>query len=192
MANKRTYTASQTLDPVPEFSKTVMNHIYYVADNMIGKSNLVEDDRCDIIQELSLAAWRALSTYRENDKAAIDTYVCRAVDNAAKNIFRIRMRKHLDEPCLSLEELTSNEAREILLPVVDDRETIELRIDVRTVVESLPEELRVICQLIMDGYSFKEIAKITGVPEPTIRIWRMKEIRERFVQSGIDFESRMS
>ena len=192
MAHKRTYTASQTLEPVPEFSKTVMNHIYYVADNMIGKSNRVQDDRCDIIQELSLAAWRALSTYRENDKAAIDTYVCRAVDNAAKNIFRIRMRKHLDEPCLSIEELTSNEAREILLPVVDDRETIELRIDVRTVVESLPEELSVICQLIMDGYSFKEIAKITGVPEPTIRIWRMKEIRERFVQSGIDFESRMS
>lgn len=191
MAHKRTYTASQTLEPVPEFSKTVMNHIYYVADNMIGKANLVEDDRCDIIQELSLAAWRALSTYRENDKAAVDTYVCRAVDNAGKCIFRIRMRKHLDEPCLSLEELTSNEGHEILLPVVDDREAIELRIDVRTVVESLPEELKVICELIMDGYSFKEIAKITGVPEPTIRIWRMKEIRDRFVQSGIDFQSRM-
>ena len=32
MANKRTYTASQTLEPVPEFSNTVMKHIYFVAE----------------------------------------------------------------------------------------------------------------------------------------------------------------
>ena len=82
MANKRTYTASQTLDPVPEFSNTVMNHIYYVADSMIGRANYVEDDRCDLIQELSLAAWQAMTTYRQNENASIDTYVCRAIDIA--------------------------------------------------------------------------------------------------------------
>ncbi len=186
MANKRTYTASQTLEPVPEFSKTVMNHIYYVANSMIGKANYVEDDRCDIIQDLSLAAWRAMSTYRETENTTMDTYVCRAVDITSKTMFRRRIRKGLDIPTISLDELMLDERAEALLPQVDDRDVIDLRIDVCNIVDSMPAKLKKICLLLMDGYTFKEIAKITGMSEVSIRLRRLAEIREYFIQNGID------
>lgn len=185
MANKKTYTASETLDPVPEFSNTVMKRIYFVADSMIGKANLSEDDRCDLIQELSLAAWRAMSTYRQNKNATIDTYVCRAVDIAAKNLFRNRIRKHLDEPTVSFEECALDEKHESMLPVVDDREKIDLCIDVRETVDSMSAKHKKVCQLLMDGYSIREIAAMTETSASSIRR-RMAEIREIFVQKGID------
>ena len=189
MANKKTYTASQTLDPVPEFSNTVMNHIYFVADSMIGKANLTEDDRCDLIQDLSLAAWRAMSTYRETENTTLDTYVCRAVDFASKNMYRnrIRIRRSGDIPMLSLDELLENGKNEALLPTVDDRDYIDLLIDVRDTVNSLPAPLKKICQLIMAGYNFKEIAKIMRTSEASIRLRRIPEIREHFVKNGIDY-----
>lgn len=186
MANKKTYTASETLEPVPEFSKTVMNHIYYVADTMIGKANYVEDDRCDLIQELSLAAWQAMSTYRQNENAAIDTYVCRAIDIASKNLYRNRIRKNSDIPTVSFEEFALDEKHEALLPVVDDRDKIDLAIDVRNVVDSLPADLKEICRLIMAGYSFQEIGKLTGTSKTTI-CRRIPEIRAYFVRNGIDY-----
>ena len=186
MANKRTYTASQTLEPVPEFSNTVMKHIYFVADSMIGRANYVEDDRCDLIQELSLVAWRAMSNYRQNENATIDTYVCRAVDLAAKDMFRTRIRKHLDVPAVSFEECALDEKHESTLPAVDDREKIDLCIDVREIVDSMSAKHKKICQLLMDGYNIREISKITGMPETSIRR-RMDEIREIFVRNGIDY-----
>ena len=187
MAHKRTYTASQALEPVPEFSDTVMNHIYYVADSMIGKANYVEDDRCDLIQELSLAAWQAMSTYQRNENATIDTYVCRAVDIASRNLFRNRNRKNRNISTISLEECAIEEKHEALLPAVDDREKIDLCIDVREVVDSMPADLKTICQLLMDGYNFLEIAKMTGTSDTIIRRRRLPEIREYFVRNGIDY-----
>ena len=186
MANKRTYTASQTLEPVPEFSNTVMKRIYFVADSMIGRANYVEDDRCDLIQELSLVAWRAMSNYRQNENATIDTYVCRAVDLAAKDMFRTRIRKRLDVPAVSFEECALDEKHESTLPVVDDREKIDLCIDVREIVDNMSAKHKKICQLLMDGYNIREISKITGTPETSIRR-RMDEIREIFVQNGINY-----
>ncbi len=186
MANKRTYTASQTLDPVPEFSNTVMNHIYYVADSMIGRANYVEDDRCDLIQELSLAAWQAMTTYRQNENASIDTYVCRAIDIASKNLFRNRIRKNTDVPTVSFEEFALDEKHEALLPIVDDRDKIDLAIDVRNVVDSLPADLKEICQLLMAGYSFREIGRLTRTPKTTV-CRRIPEIRAYFIRNGIDY-----
>ena len=106
MANKKTYTASETLEPVPEFSKTVMNHIYYVADTMIGKANYVEDDRCDLIQELSLAAWQAMTTYRQNENAAIDTYAASVVDGDELDVHAVAFEevRHLLQIRLDLRD----------------------------------------------------------------------------------------
>ena len=174
MAIKRTYTASKTLDPVPEIPKRTMNHIYYVADSMIGKAGLVEADRCDLIQELSLAAWHALSIHQDKDgKASLSTYLS---------------RKHYDIPFVSLDELLQEEEcgrSSAIESAYDEAEKQDRCMDIRLTVESLPEDLRIICRLIMYGYTLKEISVYTGIPEATIRLIRLEQIRTFFIACGI-------
>ena len=189
MAIKRTYTASKTLDPVPEIPKRTMNHIYYVADSMIGKAGLVEADRCDLIQDLSLAAWHALSIHQDKDgKASLSTYLSKAVDLTAKCIYRDRIRKHYDIPFVSLDELLQEEEcgrSSAIESAYDEAEKQDRCMDIRLTVESLPEDLRIICRLIMYGYTLKEISVYTGIPEATIRLIRLEQIRTFFIACGI-------
>ena len=49
----------------------------------------------------------------------------------------------------------------------------------------MPAKHKKVCQLLMDGYSIREIAAMTGTSASSIRR-RMAEIREIFVQKGID------
>ena len=188
MANKKN-SASETLKPVPEIPASVMDHIYYVADTMIGKSNLVEADRCDLIQEMSIAVCRAKTLLDANGKSATGSaYLNKAVDLTAKNIYRQRIRKHNDTPCLPIEDCLRDEKKEksaVITPMIDDSDKKILYMDIRVVVASLPDDLRRICELIMDGHTFEQIGEILGIPDATIRIWRMKKIREIFVRSGI-------
>ena len=123
MANKKN-SASETLKPVPEIPASVMDHIYYVADTMIGKSNLVEADRCDLIQEMSIAVCRAKTLLDANGKSATGSaYLNKAVDLTAKNIYRQRIRKHNDTPCLPIEDCLRDEEKEkstVITPMIDD------------------------------------------------------------------------
>ena len=190
MANKTKNSASETLKPVPEIPAPVMDHIYYVADTMIGKSNLVEADRCDIIQEMSIAVCRAMALLKPHEKNSTGSaYLNKAVDLTAKNIYRQRIRRHNDTPCLPIEDCVRDEEKgksAVITPMVDDFDRKILYMDIRVVVANLPDDLRRICELIMDGYTFEQIGEILGIPDATLRIWRMKKIREFFVRNGIN------
>lgn len=190
MANKRNNAANATLKPVPEIPAAVRNHINFVADKMVGRSNLGKSDRDDIVQELSIAAISALARCRRTESNPCGTrYLNRAVDNTSIDIFRYRISRNLDEPALSVEEnaeATENGTPLFDMPAGDDAEQNIRRMDVREAVSRMPEDLRLICALFMAGNTLRAISEITGTPEPTIRLGRFAVIREFFVANGID------
>lgn len=191
MANKkRTCDASKTLQLIPVIPVTVINHIHYVANNMIGKSNLVEADRADIIQEMTIAVWRAMELLKDKKKFATgNAYLCKAVDLTASQIYRRRIRHKHDTPWIPIEECHTDDddKKTAIIPAIDDFDRQILHMDIRVIVNSFPDELRLICELLMQGYSFSKIAERLNLPESTVRIWRMKAIRQAFVRNGINF-----
>ncbi|HUT37388.1 MAG TPA: hypothetical protein VNE39_28150 [Planctomycetota bacterium] len=54
---------------------------------------------------------------------------------------------------------------------------------VREAVRRQPRRLRVICHLLMQGYTDEEVAEELGRPWGTVR-WQMYEIRKSFVAMG--------
>jgi len=190
MADRKQFTASETLIPVPEIPAAVMNHIYYVADSMIGKSNLVEADRCDLIQEMSIAVCRAMTMVKRDGKTTIGTsYLNRAVDLTSKLIYRRRIRNHYDMPFLPIENDSKGKDQDgesAVIPQIEDSDRKILHHDIRAIVATLSDELRIICELIMDGYTFEQIAEKIGISDSAIRLRRMKEIRDIFVRNGIN------
>ena len=191
MANKKTYTASETLVPIPEIPTTVMNHIYFMANSMIGKSNLVEADRCDIIQELSLAVLKARSRYKPSPERPKGTaFFDSVVDHAMIDMYRKRIRRGQDTPTIPLGDcLDEDEKRTTgsFTPSIDDFEQRMLCQDVREVVAAMSDNLRRICELLMDGHNTNSISHILGIPESTVRTLRIPEIRAIFRSHEIKF-----
>jgi len=56
---------------------------------------------------------------------------------------------------------------------------------VREAVKKQPRRLRVICHLLMQGYTDEEVAEELGRPWGTVR-WQMYEIRKSFISLGFE------
>ncbi len=189
MANKKNNAVSAQLNAAPEIPATVMSHINFLADKMIGTSNLAKCDRDDLVQEMCLAVVKAMSTYRKSESSPKGTrYLNRAADITADAIYRYRISRGLDTPAVSIEanmEAEENGEPFVELPAGDDADRQSFLFDIRVIVAGMPDDLGMICRLIMDGYNFSEIARMMNVSEATIRTRRLEQIRRIFIAHGI-------
>ena len=185
MANRKNKSADERRSPVPGIPASVMNHINFVADKMIGTCDLHACDRDDLVQELSIIVLRAIDESRKTQDTPLAVrYLNTAVDHSATEIYRRRIIRGLDIPKKPLESCLNTRHE----PIGDDAETNIRRRDVRDIVSTMPENLRTICDLIMRGYSFASIARALHVSPSSIRMRRIPQIRRFFVENGIKSE----
>lgn len=183
MANRKNKSADERRSPVPGIPASVMNHINFVADKMIGTSNLHDCDRDDIAQELTIEVLRTIDESRKNQDTPLAVrYLNMVADHAATEIYRRRIIRGLDIPKKPLESCLNTKYE----PIGDDAEIDIRRRDVRDIVSRMPERLRVVCELIMQGYSMSGAARALHVSFETIRIRRMRQIRRFFMENGIN------
>ncbi len=123
------------------------------------------DDAEDAVQDAFIAAWLKIGSLREPSK--FGAWVCRiAVNRAKKHAIHAPDRVSFEEICETLGE--DGFAGE-------DSSAEELRMTVRSLSAPFAETLEL---HYFDGYSVREIAEITGVPEGTVK-WRLSEGRNR-------------
>ena len=122
-------------------------------------------DAEDAVQEAFIAAWLKLDTLREPSK--FGAWVCRIAKNNAKK------RAMTAPDRLSFEELCETLGTDGFGTVSDADESL------RMTVSSLPAPFAETLALhYFDGFSVKEIAEKTGVPEGTVK-WRLSEGRNK-------------
>ncbi|MBE6711255.1 MAG: RNA polymerase sigma factor [Ruminococcaceae bacterium] len=123
------------------------------------------DDAEDAVQEAFITAWLKLGSLREPSR--FGAWVCRiAVNRAKKCAVHAPDRVSFEEICETLGEDgfgSANTAAE------------ELRMTVRSLPAPLAETLEL---HYFDGYSVREIADKTGIPEGTVK-WRLSEGRNK-------------
>lgn len=143
------------------FEQTVLPHLdaaYNLARWLAGNDH----DAQDVAQEACLRALRFFGSFRgENARAWLLTIV--------RNTFYTWLRKNrppenvveLDDEGLAIEDVSVN--AEILNSRLADADAI------RRAIEELPVEFREIVILReMEGFSYKEIAEVAGVPLGTV------------------------
>jgi len=163
------------------FEQTVLPHLdaaYNLARWLAGNDH----DAQDVAQEASLRAFRFFGNFRgENPRAWLLTIV--------RNTFYTWLRQNrppentveIDDETLAMEDLSTN------VPAVDPQ--FADADAVRRAIAALPVEFREIVILReMEGFSYKEIADLAGVPIGTVMSRLARARRQLQVRLAAEFK----
>jgi len=137
-----------------------------------------EEDRQDLIQEISIQIWRSLDKY--NDKYQISTWLYRISLNVAISFYRKNAKRHANT--ISLNEQVS-EIKEI-----DNTEKEELLKQLMSFIYKLNNLDKALMLLYLESKPHIEIADILGISKSNVatKIGRIKEkIKKDFSQKKI-------
>jgi len=126
------------------------DRVFRYALTLLRDRHLAEE----VVQETMVAVWNGSRTFRGT--AQVSTWIFGIARNQAHSLLRRESRGERvpDEPAV--------------LP--DPAEQVEVQDRVLAAVEGLPEEQReVVFLAFYEGLSYREIARILGVPEGTVK-----------------------
>jgi RNA polymerase sigma-70 factor, ECF subfamily len=161
------------LDAFNQLIVQYQNLAYSVAYRLLSDT----DAAADAVQDSFIKAYRALDTFRGG---SFKSWLMRIITNTCYDVLRARQRRKTD----SLDDLPVE--NEYIAALTDPHESPqqfverqELSTLITTAIQDLPEEQRVSIILCdVEGYSYEEIADITGVAIGTVKS-RISRARSR-------------
>jgi RNA polymerase sigma-70 factor (ECF subfamily) len=133
------------------------------------------DDRQDLIQEISVQAWRAFPAFTP-DKAQFSTWLYRVALNVAisqQRGLRLRQRHHADVEPGTIEQLATTS---------DTAEEAAQLAQLHALIHSLPPMDRALLLLHLDDYSHQQIGEVLGISasNAATRLHRLRQqLRQR-------------
>jgi len=165
---------------------------------LIGRQGFRHGDYDDLVQELTLE-WLRYRPSFDPARAQLSTYAARVVESRIAYLLRHRRaaKRGSGKAVASLDQLVKDPAdgwaergdrvSEDSLPQATGtgaRESLQdLRVDVATLLASLPEHLRDLCQHLKT-MTISEYARHAGIPRSTV-YEAISELRHRFEAAGI-------
>ncbi|MFN3331023.1 MAG: sigma-70 family RNA polymerase sigma factor [Caldilinea sp.] len=122
----------------------------------------------DVVQESFIKAYRAIATFQGG---SFKSWIIRIVANTCYDLLRVRQRKITD----SLDDLIENdEYAPFLEDVAADPQAHVEQMELGELIErsfaALPPDQRLVLSLCdVHGYSYEEIAEMTGAPMGTVK-----------------------
>jgi RNA polymerase sigma-70 factor (ECF subfamily) len=145
-----------------------------------ARAGLDRDDLEDLLQEVRIRLWRALST-AERIEGARALYVHRVVGSAAVDL--VRRRRARREEALTDADDPASPAR-----ADADADRAELDAALARALDALPPSRRVAVRLHLAGYDRQEIATMLGWTEPKTRnlLYRgLADLRAQLERAGV-------
>lgn len=152
--------------------RTHKDSIYRVCLGYIYEPDLVED----LFQEVLIALWKSLSTFR--GEASLSTFIYRVTVNTAISFNRKRKKDLRGDLLEHIPAVYNSPADEIT-----NKEELEL---LRTCIRRLQEQDRLIITLHLEELSYKEIADIAGISVNYVgvKINRIKATLKQCIQDN--------
>lgn len=126
-------------------------------------------DQDDLFQEISIQIWRSIPTFRE--ESAITTWIYRiALNTAIKWITRERKYRDTNGAMENVPDILSRHNI-----MVDERLTW-----LYEAIHQLDEIDRSVTLLLLDGFSYKEIAAILGISESNVGV-KINRIKKQLI-----------
>ena len=136
----------------------------------------------DIRQELWIVIARRLPRFNAN-MSSIDTFCRRVMNNALKDIRRryFSGKSISTRNTVELDDVDSCGGE----PGNDYVNRAMLIADVRAVIMTLSPSQRSICEMIMDGYSMREIAERRNIPVGRLYRHYLNPLKNLFAEAGL-------
>lgn len=177
-----------------------VNLIHYKTQRLIGYLGLTESDRDDIEQDLAIHLRQNLPKH-DASRGSLKTFINCVLDNRVKAIIKSRScstfdcRMHaysldaavevaeFDE--LTMADMLDADEYQMMLGNATRTliEIVELRIDVRRVISSLPEDLQEVCELLSHT-TVAAAARELGISRPKL-YETMRRLRDVLSEAGI-------
>ncbi len=153
--------------------------IQHKADQLVGRYGFTESDREDIEQELTLALLERWPQY-DPARSKPCTFVAKIVDHKVADLVKRQRQERRFRESIDLSH--ADRLTETTCP--SHEEEVDLRLDVETVLASLPPNYRELCERLKHE-SLLAASEHMGVPESTLRFWLTK-IRQAFEDAGFE------
>ncbi|MCB0489403.1 MAG: sigma-70 family RNA polymerase sigma factor [Cyclobacteriaceae bacterium] len=133
-----------------------------------------EEDRDDLFQEISLQVWRSVPGFKGN--SAVTTWLYRIALNTAIR-WKGKERRHADH----------TSPLQPTMPVLqEDNRELDERIEwMYREIGRLNEVDRSLCLLLLDNFSYKEMADIVGISESNVAV-KIHRIKKQLSEKSKD------
>jgi RNA polymerase sigma-70 factor (ECF subfamily) len=127
-----------------------------------GRSNIANLQE-DMAQETLIRAIAKIDTFKGQSK--LSTWLCSIARNVIISDLRIKPRHNL----VAVDDLPSNKDGESVKieglhePATNIEDNLILGLDLKNEINNLPEDVRKIVPMLIEGYSHEEIAKKVGI-----------------------------
>lgn len=161
------------------------NAVYSVALRYMSRADLAED----VTQDAFLRGWQAIDTFHNNDGVGFRSWMMRIASNRALDVLRAQRRRPSESLDAALDDEESSWSPEDpgeSPPAFAERDDLAGRLELALNRIPLDQRLAIILSDIQ-GYSYDEIAEITGVAPGTVksRIHRGRaRLREVLLEAG--------
>jgi RNA polymerase sigma-70 factor (ECF subfamily) len=190
------------LDPDRGLDKFAAGFIRQMARKLVGKFGFTESDRDDLEQELVAELVARFPKFNPS-RGKRTTFTSSVLKNKVANLLRDRRalcrNRGRSPESLNAESRLSDGRTVETAQLIDDsarlahtgrlpqnpEELARLRFDLQQVIPHLPEKLRDLCQLLLEGLSVTEAARTLGVSRATV-VKRQRQILNRFRDHGLD------
>ncbi len=136
---------------VKEYSGMLYNHIR----RMVGN----DEDSKDILQEVFINVFKKIDTFRE--ESSLKTWLFRIASNKTIDFLRKSKRFKADELPEGL-KTTSN-------PLKHTEQSLKKELVHRALFHLRDDEREIVVMKELDGFTFREISEIKGIPENTVK-----------------------
>lgn len=170
------------------FNELIERHrspVYSVALRYMGTADMAND----VTQDAFLRAWQAIDTFQNNHGVGFRSWLMRIASNRALDLLRASRRRPSESLDAAIDNEESNWSPEDPgeTPVeFAERDALATGIE-RSLLHIPPDQRLAIILSDIQGYSYDEIAEITGVAPGTVksRIHRGRaRLREVLLESG--------
>lgn len=177
-----------------------MQLIKYKARRLIGQAGYTSEDQRDIEQDLVLDLLQRIPEYN-SAKAQLNTFVTRVVDNKVASLIEARStcKRDYRVTIVSINETLTDENGDtfdrcdtisqedfffrINSSVRSEVEQHDLTLDLQTIIEQLPAEMKELCELLSQ-VNITEASRITGRPRKKL-YESIRKIRRVFELNGM-------
>ena len=136
---------------VREYSGMLYNHIR----RMIGN----DEDSRDILQEVFINVYKKIDSFRE--ESSLKTWLFRIASNKTIDFLRKEKRFKAEELPETLKEKSN--------PLQHTEQSLKKEIVHQALLKLKEEEREIVVMKELDGFTFREIAEIKGIPENTVK-----------------------
>lgn len=139
----------------------IIKRVEIKAKEIVGKAGISPDEIDDIVQEIYLSLFEKFHMF-DSSRGKISTFTNKVIDSKIADIIRSRRarKNKLENLGCSIDECKFEETSIANVLMSAEEHNPDLKLDVETIISGLGHLEKIVCRMLMEGFSQKSIQRV--------------------------------